>query len=203
MNILPHYRNMLAYIDLKANDFSFTHSQRRVVAAALYDVANDHGKGICTLFENHHDVSAFAMMRIQFETFIRGAWLLHCAKESELNCFIKKDKIELESKEKFYFGDMVEAVELAKDWSGTLSEIKKVSWKALNSYTHGGQHQVARRFDGRTIEPHHEPEQQQETIRFSAMLSFLGFCEMIELSENNENDRYSKELYDQIHSWVF
>ena len=196
---------MLAYIDTKANDFSFGYTQRKAVAAALYDVANDHGKGICTLFENHHDVSAFAMMRIQFETFVRGAWLLHCATDNELLTFIEKDKIKSDHHKHFYFGDMVKEVEAAKDWSGTLSEIKKTGWGALNSYTHGGQHQVIRRFDGRTIEPHHEPEQIEETVKFSAMITFLCFCEMIELTENKEKEKdlYSKELYDQIHKWMF
>ena len=194
---------MLAFIDTKIDGLSFEKSNRKVAAATLYDVANDHGKGICTLFENNHDVSAFSLMRVQFETLIRGAWLLHCATDLELNAFLVKDKIELESKERFYFGDMIEAVERAKDWSGKLSEIKSFSWSALNSYTHGGQYQVSRRFDGNTVEAHHDSGQLEETVRFSAMLSFLGFCEMIEITESKNNDKYTSELYTQINDWIF
>ena len=69
---------------------SFKRSKRKLVSAALYDIANEHGKGICTLFENKHDVCGFAMMRIQFETFVRAAWLLHCATDNEIANFIKK-----------------------------------------------------------------------------------------------------------------
>ena len=143
------------------------------------------------------------MMRIQFETFVRAAWLLHCATDKELETFTTKDKIVAEDKRQLYFGDMVSEIEKAIGLPTKLSEIKKYSWKALNSYTHGGQLQVSRRFDGTTIEAHHDPEQIDEIVKFSAMLTFLGFCEMVQLTENQDYDAITQELYDKISGWVF
>lgn len=203
MNLLANYRNMLAYIDPKTDGLSMPSADRFAAAGALYDVAHEHAKGICTLLENHHFASAYALIRSLFETFVRSAWLLHCATDNEVNTFVTKDKIELDSKEKFTFGEMVKAVESAKDWPDTLSGIKCHAWKALNSYTHGGQFQVTRRYNGSTIEPHHDPEQINEIVRFSSMLAFLTFGEIIGMSNNREADKYAEELYLQISPWCF
>jgi len=197
MGVLPEYRNMLAYIDSKVDGLSFTASQRNLTASALYDVANEHGKAICTLFEKHLDASGFSMIRIQFDTFIRGAWLLHCSTESELKYFHEKDGIKLN------FGEMVKAVEHSRDWPEQLSEIKARSWRYLNSYTHGGQFQVSRRFDGKTIQAHHDAVQIDEAVRFSALLTFLGFCEMIEIANSTESDKYPMELYEKVKGWIY
>lgn len=203
MSLLPNYKNMLAFIDPKVHEFASAGCQRSAVAGALYDVANEHAKGICTLFENNHYASGFALTRSLFETFIRAAWLLHCATDKELDAFINKDRIELESKERFTFGDMVKAVEAARDLPATLSGIKDHAWNALNSYTHGGQFQVTRRYDGATIQPHHDPEQVEEIIRFSAMLAFLTFGEIAEMSGSEELCNYVEELSQEVSTWCF
>ncbi|UZJ43811.1 DUF5677 domain-containing protein [Marinimicrobium sp. C6131] len=203
MSLLPNFRNMLAFIDPKVHEFASADSQRSAVAGALYDVANEHAKGICTLLENHHYASAFALTRSLFETFVRAAWILHCATDKEFNTFVTKDKIELESKERFTFGEMVKAVEKARDWPDTLSGIKDHAWNALNSYAHGGQLQVTRRYDGVTIQPHHDPEQVDEIVRFSAMLTFLTFSEIAEISGSEEMHVHAEALYKKISPWCF
>lgn len=203
MSLLPNYRNMLAFIDPKVHEFASAGCQRSAVAGTLYDVANEHGKGICTLLENHHYASAFALTRCLFETFVRAAWILHCATEKEFDTFITKDRIELESKERFTFGDMLKAVEAVNDWPDTLSGIKDHAWRGLNSYAHGGQLQVTRRYDGVTIQPHHDPEEVEEIIRFSAMLTFLTFCEIANISESDQMQGCTKDLYEQISPWCF
>ena len=194
---------MLAFIDPKVDEYVSTEDYRSVVAGTLFDVANEHAKGICTLFENKHDASAFALTRSLFETFIRGAWLLHCATDKEFDTFVQKDKVQLESKKSFSFGDMVLAVESKLDWPSTLSETKDHVWTALNSYTHGGQFQVTRRFDGRTVQPHHDPEQVDEFVRFSAMITFLIFCQFSEISGRTEMDQHVTDLYEQVSPWCF
>jgi hypothetical protein len=189
---------MLAYIDPKVHEYVTADNQRSAVAGALYDVANEHGKGVCTLFENQHYASGFALVRSLFETFVRGAWLLHCASEKEFETFTTKDRIELETKENFNFGDMLISVETKLELPGALTSIKEESWKALNSYTHGGLFQVSRRYDGVTVEPHHDPGQIDEIVRFSALIVFLVFCEFSRISETQEMDEAVEELYNQI-----
>ncbi|WP_299200487.1 DUF5677 domain-containing protein [uncultured Amphritea sp.] len=204
MNLLLNYRKMLAFIDPKVHEFASAGSQRSAVAGALYDVANEHAKGICLLFEGHCSASGFALLRILFETYIRASWLLHCATEKEFETFIEKDKIQLEgSSKRLTFAAMVKAVEATRKWPSTLTDIRAETWSAFNSYTHGGQLQVTRRYDGVTIQPHHNPQQEEETIQFSAMILFLTFCEIAEMSDSDELNHHVAELYDMISPWCF
>jgi len=194
---------MLAFIDPKVDELVTASDERSAVAGALYDVANEHGKAICTLLEFPLYASAFALVRSLFETFIRGAWLLHCATDQEFETFKTKDKIELESKNKFPFGDMVKEVESKLDLPPTLSTIKNNSWKSLNSYTHGGLLQVTQRYDGRTVEPHHDLEQVDEVIGFSTLIVFIIFTEFSKISKRQEMDKHVEELYEQVSLWCF
>lgn len=143
------------------------------------------------------------MMRIQFETFVRACWLLNCATDSEIEKFTENDNLLADDKRNLEFGTILREVESKLDLGSTLTEIKKSSWKALNSYTHGGLHQADRRFNGLTIEQHHDPEQVDECVKFSAMLTFLGFCQMVDICENGQLDKETLELYESIKGWVF
>lgn len=203
MNTLANLREMLAYIDRKTDGVEIKADDRNAVAGALYDVSLEHAKAICALFENHHYPTAFATIRVLFETFIRASWVLYCASDQEVQTFIKKDKIEVKGKGQIYFGDMIKAVEKEKDWPDTLSDIKKRSWNALNSYTHGGQFQVTRRYNGVTIEPHHEDELAEETCQFTAIIAFLTFGEFANLSENLALHQCTEELYGKVSPWCF
>lgn len=201
MELLPKYREMLTFIDARVDEFASASCQRSIVAAALFDVASEHANAICTCFENKHYASGFALERVLFETFTRATWLLHCATDKEFDNFTTKDKIELESKEPFNFGDMLNDVELARDWPKTLSEIKNKAWKAFNSYTHGGQMQVTRRYDGNTIKPHYAPEQIDEAIRFSALIALLTFGEIADFSRSEQLNYSVEQLHNQIRDW--
>lgn len=203
MNVIAKYRDMLTFIDLKDNLLACPSNMRSIIAGTLIDVANEHGNGICLLIENKLDVTAFSLLRVQFETFIRAAWLRNCASDFEIKTFINKDRIELDSKQKFSFKDMIIAVETSKNLKTKLSEIQSNIWKSLNSYTHGGNFQAAQRFNGKSIGPNHGSERVDDAVQISALLTFLGFCEMIEITENEDNLKFAKELEEQIKPWVF
>jgi hypothetical protein len=53
----------------------------------------------------------------------------------------------------------------------------------MHSYTHGGLNQVTRRIKSSTIEPVIDEKEIDELICFSELISFLSFCEMIEMSK--------------------
>jgi len=194
MNSLPELRKMLTFIDKNVDGSITENSDRHIAAGTLFEAASCHAKGMSILLEEKLYASASALERILFESFIRGAWLLHCANDSEVDCFLKKDKI------KPYFGDLVSAVEMTLDWPDTLSKIKSNIWKAMNSYAHGGNMQVGRHFDGSSIMPNHDPEEIEEMAKFSGMIAFLTFSQTIEMSNNRKKDKAVEELYSQI-SW--
>lgn len=191
MNVLSELRKMLAFIDQNVNGINTDNTERHIVAGTLFETASCHAKGISILLEEHLYASASALQRILFESFIRASWLLHCASDTEVNFFLTKDKI------KPSFGDLVSAVEDALNWPDTLSKVKSNVWNALNSYTHGGYMQVTRHYDGSSIIPNHTYEEIEEMGKFSAMMAFLTFCQIIGMSNNREKDKAVEELYEQ------
>lgn len=178
MKKLNHARKLLAKIDQEIDGVEFSsNDDRNRISGALFDIVLDHAKAIIVLFENKIYPSAFALARSLFEGFVRASWLLNCATDDDIDHFIKKDKF------KHSFGEMLEFVEKKKDWPETLTQAKKKVWNVMHSYTHGGLNQVTRRIKSSTIEPVIDEKEIDELICFSELISFLSFCEIIEMSK--------------------
>ncbi len=73
----------------------------------------------------------------------------------------------------------------------------------MNSYTHGGLAQAAMRFDVATIELQKDNATVNECIKFSALLTLLGFCQIIEIAEANRLDSELETLFEMASEWVF
>lgn len=205
MRLTAQYREMLSKIDtlINSNNLKFKYTQRRAVSSALFDVANEHGKALNLLFEDGLDSSGYALVRAHFETFVRASWLLNCAEENEVEKFAVKDKLVANDKRRLEFGTLLSEVECCLNWSGKLSLIKANAWKAMNSYTHGGMAQAEMRFNGSTIELKKNDKQVNECIKFSALLTVLGLCQIIDISYANGLDSDLEDLVEMANEWVF
>jgi hypothetical protein len=129
---MKNLRNLLAKIDIELSGLSYIADGRNDLSIALLDVAIEHSKAIVVLIENSLYASCFALVRPMFESFIRAAWIQHCANDEQIARIREKDEFPLS------LGRMLESVEEVKDWPDTLSYIKKVALKNMHSYTHGG-----------------------------------------------------------------
>jgi len=89
-----------------------------------------------------HDMagSATALFRPVVEGAYRALWINLPATEAEVQKFNEKDRIELE------FGDIATALDTAYGMGNFFQDFKARAWKHLNSYAHGGMHQIGRRF---------------------------------------------------------
>ena len=118
------------------------------VPGALFDLAIEYQVGIVHLSLARIYGPAFALVRAQFEAFVRGTWLRLCATPEELEKFIDSDKIEPK------MWQLLLAIESHPDFSDkVLSSLHNNVWKSMNSYTHAGMLQVARRMKARSIDP--------------------------------------------------
>lgn len=203
MDSLVRYRVMLDYINKHVTGAEVGNSNKIVAGASLYNVALDHAQGIYTLFNEQNYTSAFALIRSQFESLIRAAWLLYCANEKQLDIFIKKDRIQNEVGDSLYFSDMLKSVEKALDWPDTLSNIQTKIWGGLNGYTHGGLNQVVGNYNGKFIGSNYSIEEVEEGIKFSAMLAFLTFCRVVYLASNKNENKLADLLLEQNKDWCF
>jgi hypothetical protein len=190
-------RTILSKIDNELEGLSYDANDRNNLSSALFDIAIDHSKSIIILLENGIYSSAYSLVRPMFESFVRAAWVQHCATDEQIKKVITKDKFPLS------LGEMLDAVEKDRDWSRTLSKIKESAITNMHSYTHGGMQLIARRFTGSELVHIPDPEEVNELLKFLAIMSFLSFNEMVLISKSTEKDGFAKEIYKEISIKLF
>ncbi len=143
------------------------------LAIPAFDVVLDYFTGITATVEKRAYGSAFSLVRSIFETFVRAVWLKDCATKEDLAAFERDER----GRNLDLILAKIEELEAFK--SGTLSDLKKQAWSAMNSYTHGGIHQVARRVKGNAIDPNYLDGEIIEVLRMGQMFALLAFIQIV------------------------
>lgn len=168
-------------LDIPAND-------RMRLAAGCLDMALEHQKSIVLLTANSLFGSAAALVRLEFEAYVRGVWLLYCASDLEIEKF-KKDKLDKN------FGQLIEDIEKHGAFNvGTLSHVKNASWKAMNSFTHSGLYQIVRRSTANEIMPNYADA---ELIDALETANSFGILTAIAISDMARNETLAKKVFDR------
>jgi len=151
------------------------------VPGALFDLAIEYQVGIVHLASARIYGPAFALIRAQFEAFVRGTWLRLCATPVELKRFTDSDKIKQE------VWELIDAIEAHSEFADqVLSDLHKKVWKATNSYTHAGMLQVARRMKADSIEPNYEPAEVIEVIQAARFFALLALHQIGQMAGDHE-----------------
>ncbi|WP_136800030.1 DUF6988 family protein [Desulfosediminicola ganghwensis] len=189
MNKIEQSEKLIQWTDEKINGLEFKADGRKEIVAASLDVAMEHQKAIITLIAREFYGSAFSLIRVLFETYIRSLWLNYCASDKELEKF-KKNKLDKQ------FQELINDIEQIKGYSGgTLSKAKKAGWKAMNSFTHSGFTQIERRYSQDSISPNYDQVEIDEAIDFS---NATGLLCCLEISFLTDNEKISQELLEKI-----
>ena len=146
--------DLINWLDRFIEGLSIPTNDRAIIVACCFDVAQEHHKSIVLTTTASFYGSAFALVRAEFEAYIRGVWLLHCASDDDVECFKESDKLDRN------FGDMIKDLESLEAFDvGVLSKIKRASWGAMCSFTHTGRLQVVRRLTATEIAPNYPEEE--------------------------------------------
>lgn len=147
-------------------DFSTTNRSRVVIS--LHHLCIEHHTGIHTLVDNGVAGSAFALLRPQFEAYLRGVWYYLCAGDRQVEKFLggenppRVSSLILDLDKKAVFDE------------GLLNRLRKEIWGNLNDFTHGGLIQVkARNIEGE-ISQNYKPNHIIGLITSSATLALLA-----------------------------
>jgi len=122
--------------------------------AALLSV--EHAAALRVLMEGQLGPSAAAMLRCQFEAFVRAVWLLSCASEDQVELLSSPPTARSREKDVLpMLSIMLNA--LGKDprlanMVPHLMELKQHAWPALNSFVHAGVHALGRSRAGFPLE---------------------------------------------------
>ncbi|WP_334681538.1 DUF6988 family protein [Vibrio europaeus] len=180
---IVEFTKLLNCIEDEVSNVRIEHADSRIqLASTLYTVVIDHAQGIRFLIENRSYPSAFALLRVIFETYIRASWFEHCATNEQIESFVSKDEIMNSDKRSINFGQLVSDVDAALGTDSYFSQVKKGTWKGLNSLTHSGLQQAIRCFDGKSITYNYSPFQINEALEFVSMLVGIASGSLIDLS---------------------
>ncbi len=159
--------------DIKSDD-------RSLLAAGCLDMALEHHNSIVILTGYRLYGSAAALIRLIFEAYVRGVWLYYSATEDELNKF-KNDKL------KKHFYEIIEDLEKHEAFSeGTISHVKKLSWKTMNSATHSGFYQVLRRNTENEIAPNYSKEDIVNALESANSFAILTAIAISDIANNTQ-----------------
>lgn len=189
MDKIKQSEELIRWADQNIDGLDFKVDGRKEVVAGCLDVALEHQKAIILLIANKYYGSAFSLIRVIFETWVRSLWLNYCATENEIEKF-KNNKLD----KRFY--ELVEEVEKIDRYKGgTISKAKTAGWKAMNSFTHSGYTQVERRFGESSIEPNYDAKEINEAINFT---NATGLLCCLEISFLANDEQFSLELLEKM-----
>jgi len=175
------------------NGVSFLTSNRLRVALALQHLSMEHHQGVHVLVSQGVIGSAFALVRPQFETYVRGVWVHHCASEKQIADFLK-------GKGPAGVGKLIEELEKHKEFScGTLGVLKKSIYNNLNDFTHGGAIQVKARNSTNEVVSNYLPEHVIGILEASTTLSGYAAIAIAKAAEDATLVNTLVEKYQEIH----
>ena len=171
---------LINWLAAELNGLPVEASLRNQLSAACLSIAQDHHAGVIVLLERGLFASAVALVRTQYEAYVRGVWLAHCASEGQLQRFARGGKPPP-------IASQLASIETHEAYrEGQLSSIKLASWSAMCSFTHTGTLQVDRWLTAEAIEQNYPAEDLVQTANFTGAIALLSGIAMAALAGREE-----------------
>ncbi|KEI70322.1 hypothetical protein GV64_05870 [Endozoicomonas elysicola] len=118
----------------------------------MCSVSLEHAESFKILLASRNFTSAISLLRLQFESLVRGMWVLYAASDTAL----RKLTADLTEESQKRANNLPMLSEMIKQLEGKapknaidpILEFKEYSWKPLSSYVHGGLHAIDRHSKG-------------------------------------------------------
>ncbi len=163
------------------------------VSVSLHHLCIEHHTGIHTLVDHGVFGSAFALLRPQFEAYVRGAWYHFCADERHVNKFLKGG-------DPPPIGTLIEELETKGAFdSGSLGRMKAQVWSNLNDFTHGGAIQVKARITRDEIIQSYKPKHIAGLVTSSATLALLAGVGIAAVADNDALATGLRDAYRSVY----
>lgn len=164
------------------------HTLKDGITMGFLNLALEHHSAILTLVSGNHYCSAAALLRPQFEAFIRGVWIYHCKNdESE----IKK----IYTSKNGFIGVkrcVKEIIKFDPYKSGELSAFTDSVINTMHNLTHGGNLQVAAKT------ANYSEKQILEMLQLAGVITKNVFLEWAYLLQSNEMKRDVLSAYNSL-----
>lgn len=147
-------------------------------AASCLAISQDHHHGIVILLDHQRYSSAFALVRVALEAYVRGEWLAACASDEQVDCFWNGE-------EPPRFGELLAQLEATETFEAmVLSKIKKIRWRQMCAYTHTGGLHIQRWNTEGGIEPNYSEQEIREVLSFAETIGALAVIGVASLASD-------------------
>lgn len=161
------------------HDLEMSSDFRTRAAGSCFAIAQEHHHSIVRLIEWNLFASVFALIRIEFEAYIRGEWLSQCASDSVIDAFLK-------NKEPPRIDCLLTELEMVESFNErVLSQIKEKTWKSMCAYTHTGGLHVQRWNTEDGIEANYSRDEVLEVLKFAEIIASLSVIGVARLANDD------------------
>jgi hypothetical protein len=138
-----------------------------------------HFSGIVLLSQHNMHGSASALLRLQFESYVRSAWLYYSATNTELTHILKEDMVFPRINKMLHALQKIDDNEFT-----TIKEVNKDIWNIMNDLTHGGIKQIIMHSSEGIVEQNISPSFICGLITNAALQSLLAALLMISMAHD-------------------
>ena len=171
--------NYCESLRLSVHEIDVPNDNRTRAAGSCFAMAQGHHHAIVLLIEERLFASAFALLRIEFEAYVRGEWLNQCASNDIVDAFLR-------GKEPPKIDCLLTALEMLEPFNEkVLSQIKQKTWKSMCAYTHTGGLHVQRWNTEDAIEANYSKEEILEVLGFAEIIASLSVIGVARLADND------------------
>jgi hypothetical protein len=141
---------------------------RNRVAIRFLQTTLDHSVGISILLKSGLVTSALTLFRAQYETYIRGLFILKCATDVQLENFVNDVKNALPD-----FVSLNNAID-KKEGTVHFNKMRETYWKIANDWTHGGAMHILQGLTTDVVQSNYGAEDALGLFRTSTNLAVLA-----------------------------
>lgn len=118
----------------------------------MCSVSLEHAESLKLLIACRNFTSALGLLRLQFESFVRGVWVMYAASDNAVGKLAAdlNEENQKRANNLPMLSEMISQLErkAPKNAVDPILEFKEYSWKPLSSYVHGGLHAIERHSKG-------------------------------------------------------
>jgi len=158
----------------------------------------EHATAAMLLMQSDMPAPAIALLRPQFESLVRGVWLMYAASDAQ----VEKLSMPLTIETARRGDDLPMLSEMLKRLEATpeapahivaqLQAYKDIAWKALNSFTHGGIHPLSKYVTG------YSPKLVLDSLRNSNGILMMAAQLVCILTGDPSNQAQWRKLIDEF-----
>ena len=167
-------------------------SKRLQLASACWHVTIEHSMAIVELVHATLHGSALALIRVMYEAYVRGMWLMYAATDED---------IDRAGRDKFKFPRtpvIVAALDRSPLFSSHhFSDLKNQSWERLCSFTHTGYQQIGARLTSQGLGYDYQDSEILEALLWADTIALTATAVV---AIEAQNDPLAQEVWSKIKS---